>query len=127
MNCDKCGQGSSHLSRQNETGVEGIFWCQPCITGVPEVRKGEPMTSLKQLERWVAGESVHNSTQDECCPDFSCCTDVKWPKEKRVEFAEAVVAEDDEKTSKMMFGALGALLSEEISAKKARIIGDEND
>jgi hypothetical protein len=31
------------------------------------------MTCDEQLERWVRGESIHNPTRDECCPDFSCC------------------------------------------------------
>lgn len=26
-----------------------------------------------QFERWVAGFSEHNNTDNECCPDFSCC------------------------------------------------------
>lgn len=28
---------------------------------------------LTQTERWAAGEPVHNFTDEECCPDFSCC------------------------------------------------------
>lgn len=26
-----------------------------------------------QLEAWVGGTSQHNTVDDECCPDFSCC------------------------------------------------------
>ncbi len=26
-----------------------------------------------QLNKWAAGESVHNTEFDFCCPDFSCC------------------------------------------------------
>ena len=39
--------------------------------------KKEYITNAEQLERWVAGESVHrldhNLFGGECCPDFSCC------------------------------------------------------
>ena len=31
------------------------------------------MTSDEQLDKWVEGESIHNKSEDECCPDFSCC------------------------------------------------------
>jgi hypothetical protein len=27
-----------------------------------------------QLSEWVKGNSIHNDVDDECCPDFSCCT-----------------------------------------------------
>lgn len=26
-----------------------------------------------QLMLWVNGKSLHNTVDDECCPDFSCC------------------------------------------------------
>jgi len=29
--------------------------------------------ALKQSEDWVNGKSTHNTVDDECCPDFSCC------------------------------------------------------
>ncbi len=31
------------------------------------------MKPLEQLEKWAAGENVHNHVRDECCPDFACC------------------------------------------------------
>ena len=31
------------------------------------------MTPEEQLEKWVAGESIHDHENDQCCPDFSCC------------------------------------------------------
>jgi hypothetical protein len=27
-----------------------------------------------QLEEWVKGNPIHNTKDEECCPDFSCCT-----------------------------------------------------
>jgi hypothetical protein len=29
--------------------------------------------TYKQLHEWVNGNSIHNTIDDECCPDFSCC------------------------------------------------------
>ena len=28
---------------------------------------------VRQTILWVNGKSQHNETDDECCPDFSCC------------------------------------------------------
>ena len=30
--------------------------------------------SNNQLNNWVNGLSLHNDVDDECCPDFSCCS-----------------------------------------------------
>ncbi len=30
--------------------------------------------TYKQLHEWVNGNSIHNTIDDECCPDFSCCS-----------------------------------------------------
>ena len=57
-----------------------------------------------QLAQWVAGNSVHNTDDDECCPDFSCCNkDMHTPKEVRERFAKAV-HDDDEQTRLEMLG-----------------------
>ena len=29
--------------------------------------------SYTQLYEWVNGNFIHNSIDNECCPDFSCC------------------------------------------------------
>ena len=48
------------------------------------------MTSEEQLDRWVAGESVHNDERDECCPDFPCCkVELLAPREEREKFVGA--------------------------------------
>lgn len=48
------------------------------------------MSIEEQLERWVAGDPVHNDERDECCPDFSCCTsELLAAEEERVKFREA--------------------------------------
>jgi len=57
-----------------------------------------------QLAQWVMGNSVHNTDDDECCPDFSCCDkDVKTPLEVKLRFSKAVT-ENDEKTRMEMLG-----------------------
>lgn len=30
---------------------------------------------LEQLVAWVDGNPIHDEVNDQCCPDFSCCTD----------------------------------------------------
>jgi hypothetical protein len=45
------------------------------------------MTPDEQLDLWLRGESVHNPTTDECCPDFSCCCpDLKQSDEDRARY-----------------------------------------
>ena len=84
---------------------------------------GEPMTMLRQMERWVGGDSVHNSERDECCPDFSCChPGLIWTEEKRKKFAEAYIYEDYKTTENMSYEALGALLSKDVSEEKVYIV-----
>jgi hypothetical protein len=57
-----------------------------------------------QLDKWLLGESIHNTKDDMCCPDFSCCNkDMKTPKEVRERFYRAVKA-DDEQTKNEMLG-----------------------
>lgn len=41
------------------------------------------MTPTEQLESWVQGINLHNSTRDECCPRFSIsfkceCLGLSW-------------------------------------------------
>lgn len=47
------------------------------------------MTTDDQLKLWVQGNSVHNDTRDECCPDFSCCCpDLQADQETRIRFRD---------------------------------------
>jgi hypothetical protein len=73
------------------------------------------MTTEEHLERWLAGESVHNheatymcEAEDgtltgpfpieggECCPDMSCCGSPLAPLEERQAFATAYRTQDEE-------------------------------
>jgi len=38
---------------------------------------------------WVDGDSRHNDIDDECCPDFSCCSEQRTPRDQREAFAAA--------------------------------------
>jgi len=55
----------------------------------------EKITCEEQLQRWLAGDSVHrigdSTRDDECCPDFSCCyPDLLAPFEEREHFVALV-------------------------------------
>lgn len=65
-----------------------------------------------QLEKWVSGESVHNTEIDECCPDFSCCkSGIKTDKATKIKFYEAVMSGDEDTKMSMLFGFLGELMA----------------
>jgi len=46
---------------------------EPEILIAGKEKKGREMTPDEQLAEWVKGNSIHNDTTGECCPDFSCC------------------------------------------------------
>lgn len=51
----------------------------------------------RQLEEWVKGNPIHNTTDDECCPDFSCCKpEFLQPLEIRKTFKEVCKKADEE-------------------------------
>jgi hypothetical protein len=73
------------------------------------------MTPQEQLDRWVAGESVHNNDAPvqggECCPDFSCCVpELQALKETREEFRRARQEGDTAKENALLTQFLGELL-----------------
>jgi hypothetical protein len=70
-------------------------------------RKQAALSCEEQIRRWVAGESIHNTTRDECCPDFSCCNpSILTPLELRKAFLEG----DGQQRNRMLAGFLGGLL-----------------
>jgi len=81
------------------------------------------MTSDEQLARWVDGESIHNMTTGECCPDFSCCNPALLvPRETRIAFRDASEAE----RSSMLWVFLGAAIGT-LTEKKVYIAGGPTD
>ena len=121
--CSRCKKERSSLKRMNPLGEKGVFVCLVCLGEAEEPTKGEEMTCLRQLERWVKGESVHNKTRDECCPDFSCCEGNGWTLERRQEFAKAFIDEDHVKTQMMLIGAFSDIVED--LPKKVHIAGME--
>ncbi len=56
-----------------------------------------------QLREWVKGISIHNGTDNECCPDFSCCQKgVNTPIERRKEFLKVFEAKGAAGAEKML-------------------------
>jgi hypothetical protein len=57
-------------------------------------RKEADISPEEQIRRWVAGDSVHNTRRDECCPDFLCCQPKNLaPRDVRERFSKAGIAE----------------------------------
>ncbi len=85
------------------------------LKGRPELRRTplkEGVTTTTtiehQLSEWVEGRSHHNTTSNECCPDFSCCDPrLLADKEVRTAFRDATEAVRGE----MLIMFLGTMLS----------------
>lgn len=77
----------------------------------------ESMTCEEQLDEWVKGNSIHNETRDECCPDFSCCQPHLLASiEERIAFKNA----SESVRSQMLMMFLGAAFQ----SKKVYFSGD---
>lgn len=75
--------------------------------------------TAEQLREWVKGNPIHNTVDDECCPDFSCCKpEFLQPVEIRKTF-QAASAEQRE-------GMLFSFLSGALSGKGVEVIGSIN-
>ncbi len=74
--------------------------------------KREVLTSCEeQLDRWVAGESLHSDHRglgEECCPDFSCC---KPHLLQPVEVRRAYKAAGERQRGKLCMMFLGGMLA----------------
>lgn len=61
------------------------------------------MERQKQLESWLQGKSVHNTTDNECTPDFSCCEPgLLASSDERQKFARAYRTDDVETTRELL-------------------------
>lgn len=61
----------------------------------------------EQLRWWLEGDSRHNSTLDECCPDFSCCQpELQWGADERKTYVEAYNTGDEQVRDSMNQTAL---------------------
>ncbi len=92
-----------------------------------------------QLDEWVKGNPIHNDTDDECCPDFSCCKpDYLQPLEIRETFLAVCAKADEEEFNPdchpfndakmgMLMSFLGGLVSSEFPDKNINIIDGETE
>lgn len=55
-----------------------------------------------QLDKWVQGLPLHNSVDDICCPDFSCCGVPMVEEETRRQYADAYKKKDACKANTML-------------------------
>ena len=78
------------------------------------------MTADKQLAEWVKGNSIHNDTRDECCPDFSCCQPELLADEAT---RTAFEAANDEDRMQFLGMFLGAGMAAMMPEKKVYIAG----
>jgi hypothetical protein len=70
------------------------------------------MTYKEQLELWVKGESVHDTENDICCPDFSCCNKkINTPIEERLAFKKVYEFGDEKSVNTFLMGYLGQALA----------------
>ncbi len=89
-----------------------------------------------QLAEWVKGNSIHNDIDDECCPDFACCSNIKTDKIIREAFKGVCEKADEEGFNPdhhpwydakmaMLMGYLGNMANNEVPDKKVYIAGEE--
>lgn len=70
-------------------------------------------SSEEQLKEWVAGNSLHNTSEDMCCPDFSCCRpSLLAPEKEREAFMSAVEHADDDAMVKFLTRFLERMMEE---------------
>ncbi len=75
----------------------------------------------EQVERWVAGESLHSDHRGcgpECCPDFSCC---KPELLQPVEVRRAFQAADQKRREEFCMMFLGGMLAQAAPDLRAHI------
>jgi hypothetical protein len=73
---------------------------------------------LKQLRNWVNGKSEHDYINNQCVPDFSCCSpELQQPKKTREAAANAFLTGDYETFNNFLMFFLGKFLEKESSKK----------
>ncbi len=77
------------------------------------------MTVEQQAMAWRYGVPLHDYTNGQCCPDFSCCGGQLAPEATRARFIEADRSGDGAAKWEMLSMFLGAMLSD----KKVYIAG----
>ena len=119
MRCYKC-DNVGILNRTTPVGTICNDWiCDRCLKNLPPLPKPKPTCKGKtykercdyQLSEWVKGNLIHNTTDGECCPDFSCCRpELLQPKEIRLIFKES----NNEQRESMLFSFLSSSLTDNV-------------
>lgn len=77
----------------------------------------------KQTLDWVKGNPRHNSVDEECCPDFSCCDPELLASQKiRQQFYTAYLNDDDATSSRLLGRFLDKLIKKEFPDEKVHRI-----
>ena len=67
----------------------------------------------RQLQSWLQGKPVHDTVNDQCCPDFSCCVpELLVPYETRKAFVEGTEETRTAMLSMFLGGAVAAIAPE---------------
>lgn len=78
----------------------------------------------KQTLDWLNGDPKHNKTDDECCPDFSCCNpELLAPKEVREIFYQAEKSGNHKLVDRMLGEFLSKMIDTIPSKPKVHIAG----
>jgi hypothetical protein len=60
-----------------------------------------------QLDQWAQGNSIHNTVDDQCCPDFSCCNK---KMDTPIEIRKTFQAASEEQRETFLYTFLGQAL-----------------
>lgn len=78
------------------------------------------LTPERQLELWLAGDSRCPNTNNECCPDFSCCSpELRAPIETRQVFVDG----DAQTRDHLLMGFLCGLVKKETKEGDVHVAG----
>ena len=77
-----------------------------------------------QVRQWADGVSLHNTVEDECCPDFSCCNKlVNTDPELKKTFLHA----NEEQRESLLFVFLGNALKASYPEKDFFIVNGKDE
>ena len=75
-----------------------------------------------QLDEWVKGNPIHNTVDDECCPDFSCCVPENLADEEtRKTFKAICISGNEDAKAGMLMDFLGKCIAKKYPQKKVHI------
>ncbi len=77
-----------------------------------------------QVQEWAKGNSIHNTVDDECCPDFSCCNPKLLASE---EHRKTFQAANQEQRETLLFSFLGGMISDACPDTKIMIVDGKNE